>query len=123
MNDVMDYKIQCLTPTDYELTMTFHADNKLMLMIFNKAKAKLMKDKGIKVNDEGLKNISKFEVPKNYLKLLKIICKKQINKIGNIFAKDKIIIMSYELDKAIFIRIQDRWDIKMCLSGIYADQR
>lgn len=120
----IDYHIKCITPSEYELEFKLHADNKTLLMLFNKAKNKLMRDRGVNVGNPDIEKINEFDVPEVYFKFLKVTIKKIYNNARNKFLKSKIDLMSYDIETAKFTRNEKRnWDISIKLKGIYADKR
>ncbi len=121
---IIDYHIQCITPSDYELEFKIPADNKIFLMLFNKAKEKLLRERGIKVKDANPEVIGEFEVPEYYYKFLKVTIKKIYSNARERFKKRGIELLNYNIKKAGFKRNEKNdWDITIMLFGIYADKR
>lgn len=120
----IDYHIKCTTPSDYELEFKIPADNKTFLMIFNSAKKKLLRERGVKVGDANPDLIDEFEVPEHYYKFLKVTVKKMYNNARKMFSKKGIEFLNYDVKSAKFTRNKaNDWDITLLLGGIYADKR
>ncbi len=119
----IDYHIKCITPSDYELEFAIKADNKTFLFLFNKAKDKLLKTKGIKVGDANTELINEFEVPEYYYKFLKVTLRKIYQNVRNQVKEKKIELMTHDIKNAKFKRnATNDWDITINLMGIYADK-
>ncbi len=120
----IDYNIRCITPSDYELEFTIAAENKTFLLLFNKAKDRLLKTKGMKVGDANPELINEFEVPEYYYKFLKVTLRKIYQDVRKQVKEKQIELMTHDIKNAKFKRnAANDWDITINLMGIYADKR
>lgn len=113
-----EWEFKALNSTDYEALLTYEADNRLFRDIFNMAKQKLSKEKGIKA--EGNPDfIARFDVPDYYFKYLKLVTRKQFKMVCDEVKEDKIIIINAEVTKSTFERLNNKWHIKVIYQGMY----
>lgn len=118
--DLFDYDIDCYSPSNYNLKLTFHAEASLINLIWNKGKKAILRKKGLDVRKNNYDDLKAFEAPESYHKFLKITLRKQWMKCGAIFKEDGIILLSYDVTKAIFkINEKKGWDITVSMKGIY----
>lgn len=119
LNDKFDYDIECTTDTDYKLMLTFYAQNKLMKMAFNGA----IRHKKLKDRVKGkakFENITSFEVPQQYLNLLRSGINKPVIIVKNIFKADGVELLTDRLTRAVYTKLEaGGWRIDMTLEGLY----
>lgn len=93
------------------------------MTIFQKAKKKVEKKKGIKI-DGDLDKIEAFKVDDKYLNLINTITKKQFKKVKDKAEQDKIILINHHTDETRFKRENGEiWLIEITISGDYIDKR
>jgi len=114
-----EYEIVALNQTEYQLTLIFEAENRIMRDIFNRAKEKLSKDKGIKAQGNP-DVIGAFDVPQEFLKTLKFITKKQLKEVFSLLHKeDNFTMISNECTSSKFKRFNEKWLIYIVYKGMY----
>lgn len=118
---VWDWSFKILTPVDYELCMVFHAENKLFLNIFQKAKSKL-ESKNINGDPEL---IDKFDLDAKFFNLIKTYLKKPFRLTSNDVLKQQgFLFLDYHVVNGWFERDKNRnWNIHLVLKGTYSDKR
>ncbi len=119
----MKYKLKVTTPIEYELEITLPCENKLFLKVFNKAKLAYLRKKGKKVGGDSEK-INEFDIPREFLKLIKISLKRPFNCVAKIANHNEVILLDYEVIGAKFRRNdKNDWDICIKMEGKYVDKR
>lgn len=117
---VFDYKIDCYTPKDYFLILTFKADYSLLKKIWSFRKNWILRQKGIDVRKNKLEDIKEFEVPPNYHNFLKTATQSAFNHTSKIFKKDGIVLLSNQVVRAIYKLTEKKdWIITIRYEGIY----
>lgn len=119
----IEWGFKAINPSDYEIIIETDIDNKLLYIIFNKAKAKLARTKGINVKG-NIENIESMTVPVEYYNMTKTVLHKVLKNIKKEIAQDKITILSSVVSDAVFIRNEAKvWHFKAVLQGQYIDKR
>lgn len=117
-----EYKIRCINPSDYELKLTLHTENRLLKYIFQKSKQRLARIHNIQVKG-NIDEVNEIEIPNNYLNLIKTNIYPIYKKQYKIFLEDGIQLLSYTVDKCHFERINGEWQIIIIITGVYIDKR
>jgi hypothetical protein len=116
-----DYVIDCPSPSDYNLDLILKADAKLISMIWDKSKQAAAVKRGIDVKDKSYMEFQEFEVPQVYYNFLKITIREIVGNCADIFKRDGIILLNYEVKKAKFkVNASKGWDIVISVGGIYS---
>jgi len=118
----LDWHFKALTASDYDLYFKMAADGKFLNMIFEKAKSKIFKLKGLKV-DGSPDNIKSFDVPVMYYNALKTALTRAMARIKKELKEDNVIILSSNVNVAKFVREGQKWLISVEIGGVYADKR
>lgn len=119
-NKVFNYNIECY-PTNYQLILTFHADMNLLNKIWEVRNNQLLKDKSLDASSHNLDEVKEFSVIKEFLPYLKTLSKSSYKKVEKEVKKDGIILLSTNLDKAIYKLNEDKgWDITLTFTGLYS---
>lgn len=117
-----EWDIEAINESDYELKITMHGDNSLLMHIFNMAKRRLKRIKNLDVRGNP-DCIEQFEVPDNYLKTIKTAIRSQYLHINKTTSADGIALLNYDVSSTKFKRINDKWDIHILIRGMYSDNR
>lgn len=119
----IDYEFKAVNDNDYELTLSMMAKNKHLNKIFNMAKQKLMKDKGVDF-DGDIEKVSKFKIDKQYLNVIKTIIRRKVRWIEKRLKQGKIEVLTSDVDKCYFERNEERdWCVYIHIKGNYVDKR
>ena len=122
--DLFNYKFKCANLSDYKLILTLHVNNRLLMIVFNSAKKKLKKVKGMNVR--GNPNLLvKFTVDEpRYFPLIKTAISKPLNNVAKEISKDGIVILNDRVIGCEFHRNKlNDWDVNVIIEGQYADKR
>lgn len=122
--DIIEWDFKAESITDYSLKLEMSADNKMLTNIFNQAKHKLARRKGMKnLNTADPEVIQEFAVPKQYFNLVRTIMHKKIKKAFSKVREDNIHVLNSKVTKAKFKRNEaNDWDIEIIVSGQYVDK-
>lgn len=122
--DKINWDFKAETITDYLLKLELSADNKMLHTIFNKAKHKLARKKGMQnLNTANLEVIQQFDIPQKFFNLIHTIMHKQIKKCFNLVKEDNIHVLNSKVTKAKFKRNDTNdWDIEIQVTGQYVDK-
>lgn len=121
-SNLLDYHFKCINPEDFEISLVYHAENRLMVTIFQKARSKLLRKKNIAVKGNP-DVIDGFDVPAQYLKMLKTAIMPNVGAIIKEAKQDGIQVISWKISQAKFKRENEEWKIRITIEGIYGDKR
>lgn len=117
-----DYKIKCYSPTEYDLQIIVKVEGTLMKYVFSKAIAhKKIKDK-LK-SDVNLNNVTEFEVPEKWYKLILTGIHSMLVTVRKKFAADKIILATEKINKVTYRKEGEFYLCTINLNGLYSDMR
>lgn len=123
MTKNLKWRFEEVNPVDYLLTIKCDVENKLMVSLFGKAKQRLSRTKGIKLNADP-NVIQSFKVDRIYYHVLKTFLNSTIKKIRREINQDKLDFLSHNIKTADFIRKPDQnWMINIEFEGQYIDKR
>lgn len=124
MNDTIKWDFRAETISDYLLEIKMEANNKLLHKIFNEAKRKLSRKKGMNnLRDADPENIEEFDIPERFYNLIHTIMSKHIKKISDVVKQDNIHVLNSKVHKAKFKRNENNdWDIYIKVTGQYVDK-
>jgi len=123
MQKKIDWNFKCINPCDYEMQLDMIAENKLILIIFNKARISLAKKKSISVHGNP-DNITSFNVEPKFYSAIKTILSPVIRDVQGAVNLNGIFILNSFVKNAKFKREADEdWLISINLTGQYVDKR
>lgn len=121
-SNILDYHFRAINPTDFEIDLVYHAENKLMVHVYNKSRSKLLRKKNVMVAGNP-DVIAGFDVPPEYINMLKTAIRPNVASIRKEVKQDGIEIMEWNVSDAKFKRVKEEWNICITVSGVYADKR
>ncbi len=123
VNKSVDFTFKCMTYTDYELEIIMHAENHLVLKVFQKARYALARRKNINVSGQEINKIEEFEIPQKYVNTIKTIAQPILRNIRKQLKRPphNCTLMDERIEKCNFIRDKSGtdWDIKINFEGVY----
>lgn len=113
------WKFKAINPVDYELILSFNADDGLFMKIYDKTVIRMARAHSKKVSGDPAV-IEAFDVDVKFYPLLKNYVGKPFNITRQeITAQHGFNLLKYDVVRATFTREGDVWLIKVVLQGIY----
>lgn len=125
-NEKFDYEFNLKNRTDYVIMLSYPTTSKLINTIFNKAKAKLAKKKGIDVTqiDNATGELKEIEVPTYYHNIINNFIKKTYKDISRQVGTDGIVLLNENVTACKFKKQTEQiWLISIKIEGCYDDRR
>jgi hypothetical protein len=118
---VVDYEINAVSPTDFELVVWTSVSGSLFNLVFEKSRVELAR-KNLKVGDVG-KSPDVMDVPDQFKKLLLTAFSKNLRVISAECKKDGIVLLRWWVKRAVFIKVDGYWIVKLFLEGYYVEKK
>lgn len=120
-SDIIDWKITCTTPTDYELTLKMQADAQLLKAVWDNAKVGILRKKGLDVRTQNPEDIQEFDAPESFHKYIKVMMRKTFSRCAKAVREDNVELLSYYVKRCNFkLNAAKGWDITLTFEGIYS---
>jgi hypothetical protein len=123
MTKKIDWSFKAVNPADYEMIISMRAENRLLLVLFGKARTAMLRKKNVAVSGTP-ERIDSFDVEPKFYNALQTILRPVLRDAHGACKLDGIETLTHFVKKASFERDKDRnWSIVVTFEGQYADKR
>lgn len=116
-----DIEVCIVSNTDFEMELTMYSTSKFFNKLFKRARRTMAKKKGIDIDSSKIDEIKEFQAPEIYYPAIKNFLKPLIRKENIAFRQNKMVMLSYNVKKAIYKKKGDIWVINIILGGQYGN--
>lgn len=123
MKRQIPFGFKCISETDYQIKIDLVAKGSLMDTIYRLSRLKYVKQAG-KDAPKRIESITKFSIPPEFLKLIKVSLKRPLRDVEVQVKEDGIDLLSMVVYSANFVKsAEGDWLIGIVVTGQYVDKR